>query len=120
MRTDRDLSEGVKVGLASAFDAMYSAYSRRLFLFAFSILKSREDAEEVVRKLNRWFNVNIVLQSPQLNKYVYTATYREETLNQILELLTISAPIRYCISDRERQSDNSYSKRKIVLTKRKI
>ncbi len=76
--------------------------------------------DEVVRKLNRWFNVDIILESPELNEYVYTATYRDETLNQILELLTISAPIRYSISERERQTDNSYSKRKIVLTKRKI
>jgi ferric-dicitrate binding protein FerR (iron transport regulator) len=76
--------------------------------------------DEVVRKLNRWFNVDIILKSPELNEYVYTATYRDETLNQILELLTISAPIRYFISERERQTDNSFSKRKIVLTKRKI
>ena len=76
--------------------------------------------DEVVRKLNRWFNVDIILKSPELNEYVYTATYRDETLSQILELLTISAPIRYSISERERQTDNSYSKRKIVLTKRKI
>jgi transmembrane sensor len=76
--------------------------------------------DEVVKKLNRWFNVDIVLRSAELNEYVYTATYKNETLNQILELLAISAPIQYSISDRERQGDNSYSKRKIVLTKRKI
>lgn len=76
--------------------------------------------DEVVRKLNRWFNVDIILNSPELNEYVYTASYRDETLSQILELLTISAPIRYTISERERQTDNSFSKRKIVLTKRKI
>ncbi len=76
--------------------------------------------DEVVAKLNRWFNIDIQLKSPELNEYVYTATYQDETLNQILELLTISAPIKYTISERERQPDNTYSKRKIVLTKRKI
>ena len=74
--------------------------------------------DEVVRKLNRWFNVNIILQSPELKEYVYTATYRNETLSQILELLKISAPIKYTITDRERLDDNTYSKRKIVITKR--
>jgi hypothetical protein len=75
--------------------------------------------EEVVRKLNRWFNVDIILQSPELKEYVYTATYRDETLPQILELLKISAPIKYSITDRVRLSDNSFTKRKIVITKRK-
>lgn len=78
-----------------------------------------DQMEEVVRKLNRWFNVEIILQSPELKEYVYTATYRDETLTQILELLKISAPIKYSISDRERLPDNSYTKRKIVITKRK-
>ncbi len=73
--------------------------------------------DEVVRKLNRWFNVEIILQSPQLKEYIYTATYREETLAQILELLKISAPIKYTITDRVRQPDNSFSKRKIYITK---
>ncbi len=73
---------------------------------------------EVVRKLNRWFNVEIILQSPELKDYVYTATYKDETLSQILELLKISAPIKYSIIERERMPDNSYTKRKIFITKR--
>ncbi len=84
------------------------------------ILIFRDDKmDEVVRKLNRWFNVEIVLQSVELKEYVYTATYRDETLSQILELLKISAPIKYSITERERLPDNSYTKRKIVITKRK-
>ena len=84
------------------------------------VLIFRDDhMEDVVRKLNKWFNVEIILQSPELKEYVYTATYRDETLPQILELLKISAPIKYDIADRERLSDNSYSKRKIIITKRK-
>ncbi len=74
--------------------------------------------DEVVRKLNRWFNVEIILQSPELKNYVYTATYRDETLPQILELLKISAPIKYSIADRKRLPDNSYAKRKILITRR--
>ncbi len=73
--------------------------------------------EAVVRKLNRWFNVDIVLHGPELKEYVYTATYREETLPQILELLKISAPVKYTITERVRQADNSFSKRKIFITK---
>ena len=51
---------------------------------------------------------------------VYTATFRDETLPQILELLKISAPVKYSITDRERLPDNSYAKRKIVITKKNM
>lgn len=91
----------------------YTAWKEGMLIF-------RDDhMEEVVRKLNRWFNVEIILQSPELKEYVYTATYRDETLPQILELLKISAPLKYSITERERLNDNSYSKRKIVINKRK-
>ena len=91
----------------------YTAWKEGVLIF------KDDQMDEVVRKLNRLFNVDIILQSPELKEYVYTATYRDETLPQILELLRISAPIKYCISDRERLPDNSYSKRKILITKRK-
>jgi len=91
----------------------YTAWKDGLLIF-------RDDQmDEVVRKLNRWFNIEITLQSPELKEYVYTATYRDETLPQILELLKISAPIKYSITERKRLDDNSYSKRKIIITKRK-
>jgi transmembrane sensor len=91
----------------------YTAWKEGILIF------KDDQMDEVVRKLDRWFNVDIILLSPELKEYVYTATYRNETLPQILELLKISAPIKYCITERERLSDNSYTKRKIVITKRK-
>jgi len=93
--------------------AKYTAWKEGLLIF-------RDDPmNEVVRKLNRWFNVEIILQSPELKEYVYTATYKDETLPQILELLKISAPVKYNITERKRLGDNSYSKRKIIITKRR-
>lgn len=92
--------------------AKYTAWKDGVLIF-------RDDPmDEVVRKLNRWFNVEIELKNPELKEYVYTATYRDETLPQILELLRISAPVKYTVTDRKRLPDNSFIKRKIVITKR--
>lgn len=102
-----------KLRISNVDVAKYMAWKDGVLIF-------RDDPmEEVVRKLNRWFNVEIILQSPELTGYVYTATYRDETLPQILELLKISAPIKYSITDRKRLPDNSYAKRKILITRRK-
>jgi ferric-dicitrate binding protein FerR (iron transport regulator) len=90
----------------------YTSWKEGLLIF------KNDPMDVVVQKLSRWFNVEIELQSPELKKYVYTATYRDETLAQILELLKISAPIKYSISDRKKMDDSSFSRRKIILTKR--
>lgn len=83
------------------------------------ILVFRDDPmQEVVRRLNRWFNVNIQLTGPELEDYVYTATFENESLLQILELLRISAPIDYTIRNRERKKDDTFSKMEIVITQK--
>ena len=74
--------------------------------------------EEVVRKLNRWFNVEIVLQDTDLHEYVYKATFEDETLDQILELLKLSAPIEYTSNPRKLMPDGTFSKRKVIIKKR--
>jgi transmembrane sensor len=74
--------------------------------------------DEVVRKLNRWFNVEIEIADPSILEYVYTATFQDESVDQILELLTISAPIRYQVIRREKQENGLYSPKRIILRKR--
>lgn len=80
------------------------------------VLIFRDDTmPEVVRRLNRWFNVDIQLTGPDLQDYVYTATFEDESLLQILELLKISAPIDYTIKKRERKTNETFSKMEIVI-----
>ena len=73
--------------------------------------------DEVVRKLNRWFNVDIEVADPAIREYIYTASFQDESLDQILELLTISAPISYQVIQREMQGDQ-FSAKRIILRKR--
>ncbi len=79
-------------------------------------LMFRDDSmEEVVRRLNRWYNVDIQLTGRDLGEYVYTATFEEESLIQVLDLLNLSAPIDYKIKQRERKTDNTFSKMQIEI-----
>lgn len=80
------------------------------------ILMFRDDSmPEVVRRLNRWFNVDIRLTGNTLKNYVYTATFQDESLVQILDLLKMSAPINYKIRPRERKPDKTFSKMEIEI-----
>jgi transmembrane sensor len=74
--------------------------------------------KDVIQRLNHWYNVEIEVADPEILGYVYTATFQNESLEQILELLTISAPIRYQVIQREKKGD-LYDAKRIILKKRK-
>jgi transmembrane sensor len=74
-----------------------------------------EPFEDVVRKINRWYNVNIVIKDALLDSYIYYGTFKDETLEEVLNLLHFTAPIRYKVFDRERKPDGTFEKRKIEL-----
>lgn len=55
MKPEREIVEELREGMASAFDNLYKAYGHKLYTFAFTYLKSKEDAEEVVQ--NTYFKI---------------------------------------------------------------
>jgi transmembrane sensor len=79
-----------------------------------------ESFEDVVRKINRWYNVNIVIRDELLESYIYYGTFKDETLEEVLKLLQLTAPIRYRDIGRERNQDGTYAKRKIEIYYRNL
>jgi transmembrane sensor len=76
----------------------------------------RDDAmSEVVRRLNRWFNVEIEIPDPEIAQYVYTATFSDETIEQILDLFKKTSPIEYKIIPYKRMNNGSFIKQRIIL-----
>jgi RNA polymerase sigma-70 factor (ECF subfamily) len=77
MKTEREIIDEVKDGKATAFDVLYKAYCNKLYYFAFSILKSKEDAEEVVQ--NTFFKIWEKRQSIDSNyafkSFIFTIAY---------------------------------------------
>jgi transmembrane sensor len=80
---------------------------------------NKEPITEVVKKLSRWFNVDIQVKDPELLDLTFTATFVHETLPQVMELITLVSPISYSISDRKEISPGTFSNRKIILSYRK-
>lgn len=67
----------------------------------------REKLDKIVTRLSRKFGVDIHLEGDRLKEYEYTATFTDETLEDILDLLKRSAPITYSIS-KQKQLNNQY------------
>ncbi|MBN2174691.1 MAG: FecR family protein, partial [Bacteroidales bacterium] len=74
-----------------------------------------DDMEYVSKKLGRWYNVDIQLDDTVLYDFQYTATFVDETIEQVLELLALSAPIEYNIVDRKINNDQTFTKKHITL-----
>ena len=74
-----------------------------------------EPFDEVVRKINRWYNVNLIIKDNMLKSYTYLATFEDETLDEVLKLLKLSAPIDYKDIGREIREDGTFEKRVIEL-----
>lgn len=76
---------------------------------------NREPMGEVVKRLSRWFNVDIRIKDPELYELTYTATFVNETLPQVIELMALVTPVKYSISKREKTSQGVFSKRTVIL-----
>ena len=78
-----------------------------------------DNMEDVVKRLSRWFNVEITINDPEIKNYIYKATFRNENLIQVLNLLKLSAPINYRITERKALPNGDFTKQKVYLMKRK-
>ena len=67
----------VKAGNMLAFDALYRKYSRRLYKFSYSILKSTQEAENIIQDvfLNLWLNREKIEKSSSVKYYVFAIAY---------------------------------------------
>ena len=54
---------------------------------------------EVVKRLERWYGVQIEVENKELLAYRFTATFKSESLDRVLNVLKISSDIDYQIND---------------------
>jgi ferric-dicitrate binding protein FerR (iron transport regulator) len=74
--------------------------------------------EDVAKRLSRWYNVEIIINDSEIKSYEYKATFRNETLDQVLNLLKISAPIDFNIIENKLLPNGEYTKQKVYLMKK--
>ncbi|RIH62807.1 RNA polymerase sigma-70 factor [Mariniphaga sediminis] len=75
--SDYDLVEELRRGDLEAFDQIFKKYGDRLFGFALTYLKSREEAEELVQDvfLKIWSNRKNLKKVSSLKSYLFTIAY---------------------------------------------
>lgn len=72
---------------------------------------------DVFKRLEQTFNVDIAIRDAEISRYLYRATFENESLDEILRLLQMTAPIRYKKFERGQSSEHRYSKRRIEVSR---
>ena len=58
-----------------------------------------ETLEELAPKMERWFNVRIRIDNPQVRNYHYTGIFHKETIDQALTAMRLIRPFNFKITD---------------------
>lgn len=100
--------------LKTEVDAMkYTAWRNGELIFR------GDGMQEVANRISRWYNVEVEVIGEELASYVFRATFRDDSLEEVLHLLKLSSPIDYKIKERVKQADGSFSKKKVTIYKKK-
>ncbi|MCY1721811.1 DUF4974 domain-containing protein [Prolixibacteraceae bacterium Z1-6] len=79
------------------------------------LIFKNEPIEQIAKRLNRWYNVEIEFENDIVKDYTYTATFVDETLFQILDLMELATPIKYKAMPRTKLEGGTFSKQKIII-----
>lgn len=71
---------------------------------------------EVARRIERWYNVKIILADPALEKYSFRATFEDDKIEEVLRFLSMTSPIRYHMSSRALLPDGTLDKQVITIS----
>jgi len=69
----------------------------------------------VFTRISDFYDVEIILKDERLQKLTYWGKFKDERLEDVLELISMTLPIEYRIEPRVKQEDNSFSKKKVVI-----
>lgn len=66
------------------------------------LIFNHEPLEQVVTKLERWYNLDITIGDESIKNINVTGTFKYESISEILQLLEITEPIKYTYNKNER------------------
>ena len=74
-----------------------------------------EPLSQAAKKLERWYNIEILLQDEALKNFRFKATFKEETLDEVLRFIAMTTSITYKIEERELDSNGILKKKQVTI-----
>lgn len=69
----------------------------------------------VIKKLGRWYNVEIILADKGIDDYLVTGTFENEKLDQTLNLISLALPVRF---EFKKESNPTEIQRTVIMKKK--
>jgi transmembrane sensor len=87
----------------------YTAWKNGLLVF------KNDPIEDVANRISRWYNIDVEITDKRAKEFTITATFSDESLSQVLELMTMPTPVSYKLTPKVKLSDSSYTKEKVTI-----
>jgi len=101
-----------KVDLSVTDPSKYKAWTDGKLVFR------GDNMAEVARRIERWYNVKVNLADKDLERFSFRATFEDDSLEEVLRLLSLTSPIGYKIAPRVMKPDGTFEKTIITLYKK--
>ncbi len=72
---------------------------------------------DIMLRISLQYNVDIEITDPQIKQNRYRATFENESLTELLDLLNLATPFSYHEINPVPQSDGSFSRRKVIISR---
>lgn len=79
------------------------------------LIIENEPLGEVIPRIERWYNAEIIVLDKELCNYRFKATFRNEPLEEVLRLVALTTPLKYKIDEREEDGNGITKRRKITI-----
>lgn len=109
---ERMVYNGESINIEKTDPSKYKGWTEGKLIFR------GDNMADVARRLERWYNIEVEVADVTLNDYIFRATFDDDSLNEVLRLLSMTSPIHYIITPRQTLSDGSWKKEKVTLYKR--
>jgi ferric-dicitrate binding protein FerR (iron transport regulator) len=100
-----------KVELEEVETWKYSAWKEGKLVFR------NDSMKELARRISLWYNVDVDVDDSGLEAYTFRGVFEDDPLEEVLRLLKMTSPIDYKIYNRQENTDGTFGRKKVVITK---
>ncbi len=75
--------------------------------------------EEIARRLERWYNIKVIITNEKLLDYSFRGTFIDAALEDVLNLLSMTSPLEYNIKPAYMNSNDNWEKETVIFSIKK-
>jgi ferric-dicitrate binding protein FerR (iron transport regulator) len=107
--SERLVLQDEKVAVAQVDPSKYKGWTDGKLIFR------GDNMAEVARRIERWYDVKVEIADKNLVQFSFRATFKDDSLEDVLKLLSMTSPIDYKIVPRTQLPDGTYEKEKVIF-----